>query len=204
MPFKSFTAGSLATASDVNTYLMEQSIATFSSAGARNTAITSPKNGQVAYITSSKSFTYYDGTGWQQLVLPEWITYTPTVNNVTLGSGYTLSAVYTQIGDTVIVNFSLLFGTTTAVTGDVNFSLPVNHANTNRSGGAGNAVVVDASPLTRYHANAYLSGTPSFAYVRVFNAAGNYVTETALSSSVPMAAWAVNDLISATIIYQAA
>lgn len=203
MPFKTFTAGSLGTASDVNTYLMEQSIATFSSAGARNSAITSPKNGQVAYISSSKSFTYYDGTGWQQLVLPEWITYTPTVTNVTLGSGYTLSAVYTQIGDTVIVNFSLLFGATTAVTGEPYFSLPVNHANTNRSGAAGNAVIVDASPFTRYRASAYPSGTPSNCFMRVFSASGTYVTETAMSSTVPIT-WAVGDLISTTIVYQAA
>lgn len=204
MAYKTFTNGTLADATEVQTYLMNQSIATFSSTAARNSSITSPQEGQVAYVTANNTFTYYDGAAWQAFLYPEWITYTPTINNVTLGSGYTLSAVYTQIGDLVIVNFSLLFGATTAVTGDVNISMPVNHANTNRSGGAGNAVVVDASPLTRYHGNAYLSGTPSFAFVRVFNAAGTYVTETALAAAVPMAAWAVNDLISFTIVYQAA
>jgi hypothetical protein len=47
MPFKTFTAGTLATASDVNTYLMNQSISTFSSTAARNAAITSPVEGQL-------------------------------------------------------------------------------------------------------------------------------------------------------------
>lgn len=204
MPFKEFAVGEILTASDVNTYLAEQSIATFSSAGARNSAIPTPADGQVAYISSSKSFTYYDGTGWQQLLLPEWITYTPTINNVTLGSGYTLSAVYSQIGDMCIVNFHLTLGATTTITGDVNFSLPVNHASTNRSNASGNATIIDASPLTRYAGMCYPGGTPGYCYIRAMNASGTYLTQVPLSSSVPIAVWATGDSITASIVYQVA
>ncbi len=45
MPFKVFAAGEKLTAADVNDYLAEQAIATFSSAGARNSAITAPLRG---------------------------------------------------------------------------------------------------------------------------------------------------------------
>jgi hypothetical protein len=203
MAYKTFVAGTLATASDVNTYLMNQSVMTFADSSARTAALPSPTEGMTTYLNDTNTFAVYNGSAWVPMGL-EWTTFTPTINNVTLGSGYTLSAAYTQLGKTVIVNFSLVFGSTTAITGDVNFSLPVNHANTNRSAGMGNGSIIDASPLTRYHASAYPSGTPSFAYVRAFGASGNYVTETALSSSIPINTYAVNDNISLTLIYQAA
>jgi hypothetical protein len=203
MPRKTFVAGELATASDVNTYLMDQSVMTFASAAARTTAIPSPTEGMVTYLEANDHLSVYNGSAWIQFDTG-WTTYTPTLNNVTLGSGSVMSAAYTHFGKTVIVTFSFVFGTGTTITGDVNFSLPINHANTNRAGGSGNAVIVDASPLTRYHGNAYPSGTPSFAFIRAFNAAGTYVTEVALSSSIPIPVWAINDTISVTLIYQAA
>lgn len=52
--FKTFTSTVL-TASDVNNYLMEQSVMSFASTGARDTQISSPEQGMVAYIQ--------DGTG---------------------------------------------------------------------------------------------------------------------------------------------
>lgn len=201
MPRKTFTAGTLATASDVNTYLMNQSVMVFATAAARNTAIPTPIEGMFTYQESNDHFTVYNGTEW----IPydtTWTTYTPTVNNVTLGSGFTLSAAYAVIGKTVIVQLYLAFGATTAITGDVNFSLPIQHASSNRSGQAGTCVIVDATPATRYPGTVLLSGTPGNAFMRVGNAAGTYLTQVALSASVPIAVWAVNDSISATIVYQ--
>jgi hypothetical protein len=67
--FKTFTAGSVLTASDVNNYLMEQSIMVFATTAARDSAITSPEAGMVAYINSSdvnRGFYIYNGTAWQR------------------------------------------------------------------------------------------------------------------------------------------
>lgn len=67
--FKTFTAGSVLTASDVNNYLMEQSIMVFATTAARDAAITSPEAGMVAYINSSdvnRGFYIYNGTAWQR------------------------------------------------------------------------------------------------------------------------------------------
>jgi hypothetical protein len=126
------------------------------------------------------------------------------LSNVTLGTGYTLSATWAQLGELVLVNFYFALGSTSAITGDVSFSLPVNQASSNRSGSAGLATVVDASPATRYPGTVLLSGTPGYAFIRVMNASGTYVTNTALSSSVPIATWATSDSISANVIYEAA
>ena len=51
--FKTFTAGAVLTASEVNNYLMEQSIPVFATTAARDAAITSPEAGMVCYINSN-------------------------------------------------------------------------------------------------------------------------------------------------------
>lgn len=71
--FKNFTATVL-TASDVNNYLMEQTVMSFASTGARDVAITAPEAGMVAYIRSNDSSeglyhrtsasTWRKGPGW--------------------------------------------------------------------------------------------------------------------------------------------
>lgn len=201
MAYKTFTAGSLATASDINTYLMNQSVMVFANSTARDAALTSPTEGMVTYQEGSDHLTVYNGSAWIPFDTT-WTTYTPTLNNVTLGSGYTLSAAYAQIGKTVVVQFYFALGSTSAITGDINFSLPINQASSNRSASVGTCVVTDASPATRYPGTVLLSGTPGYAYIRVGNASGTYLTQVACSSSVPIATWAVNDSISTTIIYQ--
>jgi len=66
--FKNFTATVL-TASDVNNYLMEQSVMSFASTGARDVAVTAPEDGMVAYIRSndsSEGLYTYNGTSWRK------------------------------------------------------------------------------------------------------------------------------------------
>jgi hypothetical protein len=61
--FKTFTTGEVLTAGDVNGYLM-QGVLVFASAAARNSAITSPQEGQFAYTKDTNSLWYYDGAAW--------------------------------------------------------------------------------------------------------------------------------------------
>ena len=71
--FKTFTAGAVLTASEVNNYLMEQSIPVFATTAARDAAITSPEAGMVCYINSNDAneglyhyvgAAWYKGAGW--------------------------------------------------------------------------------------------------------------------------------------------
>ena len=64
MPKKTFVTGTVLTASDVNTYLMNQSVMVFASASARNSAITSPTEGMIAYLSDTNTLTIYDGAAW--------------------------------------------------------------------------------------------------------------------------------------------
>lgn len=66
--FKNFTA-SVLTASDVNNYLMEQTVMSFASTGARDVAVTAPEDGMVAYIRSNdanEGLYTYNGTTWRR------------------------------------------------------------------------------------------------------------------------------------------
>ena len=69
--FKTFTAGAVLTASDVNNYLMEQGVMYFATTAARDLAITSPEEGMVAFIGSNDVneglYVYHGATGgWQK------------------------------------------------------------------------------------------------------------------------------------------
>ena len=102
--FKTFTTASVLTASDVNNYLMEQSVMSFASTGARDVQITAPEDGMVAYIRSndsSEGLYTYNGTSWRKG--PGWnapwgfIQYTQTISNVSVKNGNIL------VGNTISV-----------------------------------------------------------------------------------------------------
>ena len=64
--FKTFNTGDVLSAADVNGYLM-QGVLVFASATARDAAITSPQEGQFAYLKDTNVTTYYTGSAWANL-----------------------------------------------------------------------------------------------------------------------------------------
>jgi hypothetical protein len=64
--FKDFTTGEVLTAADVDGYLM-QGIWVFASAAARDAAVTSPQEGNFAYLKDTNTTTYYTGSAWTNL-----------------------------------------------------------------------------------------------------------------------------------------
>lgn len=67
--FKTFSAATKLTASDVNNYLMEQSVMYFATTAARDSAITAPEDGMVVYVgsnDSSEGLYTYNGTAWRK------------------------------------------------------------------------------------------------------------------------------------------
>lgn len=68
MPIKVFQNGYPLPASDLNTYLMEQSVMTFASASARAAAITSPTEGMLTWLDDGNKYQYYNGSSWVDLL----------------------------------------------------------------------------------------------------------------------------------------
>jgi hypothetical protein len=64
--FKDFTTGEVLTAADVDGYLM-QGVWVFASAAARDAAVTSPEEGNFAYLKDTNVTTYYTGSAWANL-----------------------------------------------------------------------------------------------------------------------------------------
>ena len=71
--FTTFTAGNVLTASEVNNYLMEQSVMVFATTGARDSAVTAPEEGMVCFINSGDRteglYTYTAGA-WREARIP--------------------------------------------------------------------------------------------------------------------------------------
>lgn len=65
--FKTFAAGEVLAAADVNTYLMEQSVMVFADAAARTTAIASPSAGMMTFLVDLAVVNVWDGTEWVEV-----------------------------------------------------------------------------------------------------------------------------------------
>jgi hypothetical protein len=64
MAYKVFANGFALNASELNTYLMNQSVMVFANASARTSALT-PTEGMVTYLEDTNALEFYNGTAWQ-------------------------------------------------------------------------------------------------------------------------------------------
>ena len=122
--FKTFTTGEVLTAADVNGYLM-QGILVFATEAARNSAITSPQEGQFAFTKDTNSLWYYTGSAWVASGA------TGDIEGITTGTNSGLSGGVTS--GTAVLRLKLEFdaetGTTyTLVAGNLNQLVTLNNA----------------------------------------------------------------------------
>ena len=68
MTYKVFANGNPLQASEINLNLMQQAIAVFTDAAAREAAIAVPVNGQFAYLTGTSNLTKYTGAAWEDAI----------------------------------------------------------------------------------------------------------------------------------------
>lgn len=126
MPYKNFTAGSVFTAADANTYFMNQAVMTFTNEAARDAAITSPTEGMIAYLTAP---TVPAATGASATYIPSgiktiyngsvWVCVTEVgAQSVVQANTSSTSYVTTLAGspsDTTPISATLVTGTTALV-----------------------------------------------------------------------------------------
>jgi hypothetical protein len=68
MAYKVFANGFPLPASDLNAYLMRQSVMTFASSGERSSLLTDPVEGMLSWLQDSNKFQYYTGSAWSDLL----------------------------------------------------------------------------------------------------------------------------------------
>lgn len=153
--YKTFTAGSVLTASDVNNYLMEQSVMVFATTGARDAAITAPESGMLAYINSgdiNEGLYFYDGGSWWRG--PSWNSpwgVVPTssggTNGVAFNEAMSLTIASGSNSDTAIVGGSFTITTRASRVYRLTVTTSVTAATT---GGAGTLAIDDGAGGIRY------------------------------------------------------
>jgi len=166
---KTFTAGDVLIAGDVNNYLMDQTVMNFATVAARSSAIPVPSTGMVSYVGTTGTalipqIETYTGSGWQT---PYGLT---QVANATFTAQSTVSIdnVFTSAYSNYVILTTLVPSTLT----DLNFRL--------RTGGADNTTA-NYNNLLQILNNANVFGT-SFNAARIFgyfgriNTSGKYTS----------------------------
>lgn len=148
---------------------------------------------------------------WTDIFLPDgsliggWISYTPTFTNVTVGNG-TLTAAYKKVGKLVFVRIVLMFGSTSSISGDIQFTLPVNKSTYGGASGAplGPGKCSDVSLAATYPAQVIsIVADPTSARLRVFDTSTAYAFLAQCSSTIPFT-WTTSDEIAVELFYEAA
>jgi hypothetical protein len=68
MAYKVFANGFALNASELNTYLMNQSVMVFADATARDADLATPLEGMLVWLQDSNKFVYYSGSAWADLI----------------------------------------------------------------------------------------------------------------------------------------
>ena len=85
MAYKTFANGFPLPASDLNNYLMNQSVIVFANSTARDAALPTPTEGMLTYLEDTNNYQYWDAT-WQDLVAePDLSTLIPKSTVTTAG-----------------------------------------------------------------------------------------------------------------------
>jgi len=114
MTYKVFANGNPLQASEINLNLMQQAIAVFTDATAREAAIAVPVNGQFAYLTGTSNLTKYTGAAWENaIVIPDTgTTVTEQATSRTIVAGDANSFIYATAAITITVDDELAIGET--------------------------------------------------------------------------------------------
>ena len=155
-------------------------------------------DGQFCYLeVAPKRFQIYNGTGWQDyFILSD--AFTPTWTNLTVGNG-SVAARYVAIGNVVVASIRFVFGTTSAITGAVSFTLP-SSANTSFDAQyIGQVRFLDAG--TGYFSGNCVQSSGTAGEVLVTRADGTYTYDSGIGAAIPMT-WTSTDQFWVNIVYQ--
>lgn len=148
----------------------------------------------------STTYMRADGSGGVVFDNDAWISYTPTLTNMTLGNG-TMTAYYKQIGKLVEVYVSITFGSTTSISANPKIGYPVTARTTGNDQFVGTGSLSDAGIAT------YLitMGQEATTYCALYaiKSDGTYTTITSVLATVPFT-FGTGDAIRVAFKYEAA
>jgi hypothetical protein len=105
--YRTWTAGEVVTANNVQTYLQDQTVGVYAGTAARSSAILSPSEGQVSYRTDDDIVEVYDGTNWVPVSAPD-TSGLIHINETTIGTTVSSVAVDNVFSST-FNNYKIIF-----------------------------------------------------------------------------------------------
>lgn len=189
--YKTFTAGDTLAAADVKDYLMLQSVMTFASSTARDTALSGVlREGLYAYTEDDGALTAYDGSSWN-IALGAKTAWTPSWTNVTQGSSPTNVGWYWRINGLTYVVASLTLGTGGSFTGSASISnLPVSVTLTT----TGIVDMIDATGPTQFFGDCRFVASSTTANIHARTVSGSLVASGSVNGTTPFT-WTTSDKI---------
>lgn|SRR5690606_27725071 len=173
MAFKTFTAGSVLTAADVNDYLMKQAVISCTSGTRPGT----PNEGMTIYETDTDRLQVYDGSAWSEIgigstSLPRCAASRGTAQSIAHGSGNVLVSWTSEIYDVggMFSPTSTTLGTIPSGRGGLYLISATIQFETNSTGYRALYVNVGGSTRVRHTSNA-ISGNPTRLTVTTIQAA---------------------------------
>ena len=131
-----------------------------------------------------------------------WTTFTPTLNNWTVGNG-TWDSAYVQIGKTVIWRCFFTAGSTTSFGTGPTLSLPTTAKTSGTPNMPTTVVMRVGSPVVTYIGSGWVSGTNTFSLIAHDDYAKNYVSGATITTAIP-GTWASGNTFGFTLMYEAA
>jgi hypothetical protein len=199
-----FTAGDTLTAA--NTNLLANGIPVFAGTATRDAAFDGAgekalAEGQYAYLEDTNATQFYDGAAWQPLGGGEAaISFTPTWNSgYTRGNGTTV-AYYMSVNKLIYLYIEETLGTTSAVTGALGLTLPVN-ASRQQAIQMGRSRIDDTGANVYWGTTVGISSSAVIVYADL--ASGTYSAFAGISATIPMT-WAATDKFTLSFVYEAA
>lgn len=199
MAFKTFAPGVL-TSSDLNTFLMRQSVISCTS----STRPVSPNEGMTIYETDTSLYRVYSGTAWEVLsAYGAWTAFTPVLTNWTLGNA-THDCRFMRVGRLVVAEYNITWGSTSVFSGGLDLSYPIPALpifGINLRQPQGWVRGYDLSIVTPYPGQASRLDSNRWA-PGSFNVAATHATLDSWNATTPTT-WVSGDTFQAEIIYEA-
>lgn len=202
--YKDFVNGAVLGESDLDDYLMRQSVMRFADASARNTALSAIlTEGLCAYLKDVDQLTMYNGSAWVILgAVGSQLSWTPFVSQNTNPTMTVSYSTYDRQGKQITGRFYVVVasGTGTAAN-EVRVTLPAAPADTSPNVIYGNAYVYDASATTKYR-GFLVGGGVGFSTAKILTL--HSTADGYLGTSDFTAALAAGDAIAVNFQYEAA
>jgi hypothetical protein len=175
----------------------------FSNSTARAAALTAPVEGMLTWLEDVNRYENYNGSAWVELASsPTWTAFTPTWTNLTVGNGTYTSSSYSLNGKIAHVAVTLVFGSTTSISGAVSFTVPAAITRKNALTNPNMSCILTDAGVNNFVGHIMSTSADATQFlVRASLAGGTYTNLDEISSTVPMT-WTTSDRIDFSMSYE--